>query len=71
METRMQLFWTHNAAVPAVLHVNMIVQIIPHALNAQEAAAVCGVAAAGERVNKKVLPDAAAPRQHQDPAVHP
>lgn len=68
---KVEYSWTHTAAVPAVLHVNIVVQFVPHTLNAQEAAAVCGVTTAGERVDKKVLLDAAAPRQHQNPAVDP
>lgn len=32
----MELLWTHSAAVAAVLHVHIVVEIVPHALNAQE-----------------------------------
>ena len=67
----MELFWTHRAAVPAVLHVNVVVEVVPHALDAQEVVAVCCVAVPGQRVDEEVLLDTVTPRQHQHPAVDP
>ena len=62
---------THSAAVPAVLHVNVVVEIVPHALDAQEVVIISSVAVPGQRVDEEVLPDAPTPRQHQHPTVHP
>ena len=67
----LDLLWTHSAAVPAVLHVDVVVEFVPHALDAQEAVIVSRVAVPGQRVDEEVLLDAATPRQHQHPTVHP
>ena len=53
--------WTHSAAVPAVLHVDVVVEIVPHALDAQEVDIFTGVAVPGQGVDEEVLPDAATP----------
>ena len=52
---------THCAAAPAVLHVNIVVEIVPNALNAQEVVIISSVAVAGQRVDEEVLPDAPTP----------
>lgn len=61
----------HLATVPAVLHVDPVVPVVPEALDAQEVVVPSAVAAARERVDEEALGYLALPRQHQDPAVHP
>lgn len=61
----------HLAAVPAVLHVDPVVPVVPEALNAQEVVILGAVAAPCERVDEEALGHLSLPRQHQDPAVHP
>lgn len=62
---------THSAAVAAVLHVDVTVEIVPHALDAQEVVIVCAVAVSGQGVDKEVLLDAPTAWEHQHPAVNP
>lgn len=52
---------THSAAVPAVLHVDVVVEIVPRALDAQEVVVVGAVAFPRQRVDEEVVLDAAAP----------
>lgn len=63
--------WTHRAAGAAVLHVNKVVPMVPHALDAQEVSAVRRRAGPGQRIDEEVLLDATTPRQNQNPAVDP
>lgn len=55
----MELFWTHGAAVAAVLHIHVVVEIVPHALDAQKVVIGRAVAVTGQRVDEEVLLDAA------------
>lgn len=61
---------THCAAAAAVLHVDVVVEVVPGALHAQEALVVGGVAVARQRVDEEVLRDVPTAGQHQHPAVH-
>lgn len=53
--------WTHSAAVAAVLHVHVVVEVVPHALDAQETVTAGGEADPGQRVDEEVLLDAPTP----------
>ncbi|KAG7224305.1 hypothetical protein INR49_000548, partial [Caranx melampygus] len=59
------------AAIPAVLHVDIVVEIVPHALDAQEVVVGSVIAEPSQRVDEEVLLDTISPRQHQHPTVHP
>ncbi len=54
-------YFTHSAAVPAVLHVDIVVEIVPHTLDAQEVVIISGVAVPGQGVDEEVLLDAPTP----------
>lgn len=60
----------HLAAVPAVLHIDPVVLVVPEALDAQEVVILGAVAAPGKRVDEEALRHLALSRQHQDPGVH-
>ena len=62
---------THRAAVPAVLHIDIVAEVVPHALDAQEVVIRGAISDAGQRVDEEVLLDAPTSCQHQHPAVHP
>ncbi|KAG7237746.1 hypothetical protein INR49_031855 [Caranx melampygus] len=59
------------AAIPAVLHVDIVLEIVPHALDAQEVVVGSVIAEPSQRVDEEVLLDTISPRQHQHPTVHP
>lgn len=61
----------HLAEVPAVLHVDPVVFVVPDAFNAQEVLILRAVAAARERVDEEGLRDLTLARQHQNPRMHP
>lgn len=54
-----------------LLHVDIVVVIVPQALDAQEVLVVGGVAVPAQRVEEEVLLNVPAARQHQNPAVDP
>lgn len=62
---------THRAVLAALLHVDIVVVVVPHALDAQEVLAVGGVAVPTQRVDEEVFLNVPVARQHQDPAVDP
>lgn len=49
--------WTYTATLPAVLHVDVAVVVVPHTFNTQEAGRVGSIAHPGQRVDEKVLLD--------------
>lgn len=54
----MELLWTHGAALAAVLHVHIVVETVPDALDAQEVVISGAVAVPRQRVDEEVLLDA-------------
>lgn len=54
----LEVSWTHSAAVLAVLHVDVVAEVVPHALDAQEVVIDGAVADPGQRVDEEVLLDA-------------
>lgn len=47
--------WAHLAAVPAVLHVDPVVLVVPEALDAQEVVILGTVTAPSQRVDEEAL----------------
>lgn len=62
---------THRAVLAELLYVDIVVVIVPQALDAQEVLVIGGVAVPTQRVKEEVFLNVPAAHQHQNPAVDP
>jgi len=60
---------THLDALGAVLHVDPVIDMVPHTLNAKVAHTIHGVGETGERLHKEALRHLPLAVQHKHPGV--
>ena len=65
------LWYTYLDPLWAVLHVDPVVDIVPHGLDTQVIPALYRVRQTSKGLDEEVLWHLSLPRQHQDPGVHP